>query len=219
MPGSCWFTPCLRFCHLLPQSTQDGEQHTLQLCQGLVGLRPACGSAICYPNHHRMVSSTHSPVGLRPACVPKLHETELSHSGDAFGQIWVMAPCSPCCSWTNMFFKQTVLPLLEGLSEVPYNNTSELECFTWTCSICSTPHGKDKIPKFRNKYCQKRNIGVSVPISTFMRLWALLYIPTMGLPFLLEEICRPILGLYKSLTDTWMLKLGLRPRYSQKRNT
>jgi hypothetical protein len=29
-----------------------------------------------------------------------------------------------------------------------------------------------------------------------------LYIPTMELPFLLEEICRPILGIYKSLTDT-----------------
>ncbi len=28
------------------------------------------------------------------------------------------------------------------------------------------------------------------------------YIPTIGLPILLEEICRPILGLYKSLTDT-----------------
>jgi hypothetical protein len=29
-----------------------------------------------------------------------------------------------------------------------------------------------------------------------------LYIPTMGRPFLLEEICGPILGIYKSLTDT-----------------
>jgi hypothetical protein len=29
-----------------------------------------------------------------------------------------------------------------------------------------------------------------------------LYIPTMGLPFLLEEICGPILGIYKSLRDT-----------------
>jgi hypothetical protein len=29
-----------------------------------------------------------------------------------------------------------------------------------------------------------------------------LYIPTIDLPILLEEICRPILGLYKSLTDT-----------------
>ncbi len=46
-----------------------------------------------------------------------------------------------------------------------------------------------------------------------------LYITTIGLPILLEEICRPILGLYKSLTDTWMWNLGLRPRYFQKRNT
>jgi hypothetical protein len=29
-----------------------------------------------------------------------------------------------------------------------------------------------------------------------------LYIPTISLPILLEEICRPILGRYKSLTDT-----------------
>jgi hypothetical protein len=41
----------------------------------------------------------------------------------------------------------------------------------------------------------------------------------MGLPFLLEEIYRPILEIYKSLTETWMWKLWLRPRYSQKRNT
>jgi hypothetical protein len=40
--------------------------------------------------------------------------------------------------------------------------------------------------------------------------------PTIGLAILLEEVCRPILGLYKSLTDTRMLKLGLRPRYSLK---
>jgi hypothetical protein len=29
-----------------------------------------------------------------------------------------------------------------------------------------------------------------------------LYISSIDLPILLEEICRPILGLYKSLTDT-----------------
>ncbi len=46
-----------------------------------------------------------------------------------------------------------------------------------------------------------------------------LYISTMGLFILLEEICGLILGLYKSLKDTWMWKLWLRPRYSQKRNT
>ncbi len=71
------------------------------------------------------------------------------------------------------------------------------------------PHCKDKIPKFRKIYSQKRNIGVSDPISTFMRLWAI-YIPTIGLPILLQDICRPLLGIYKSLTDTWMWKLLFR---------
>ncbi len=43
-----------------------------------------------------------------------------------------------------------------------------------------------------------------------------LYIPTIDL---LQEICGPILGIYKSLTGTWMWKLGLRRRNSRKRNT
>ncbi len=41
------------------------------------------------------------------------------------------------------------------------------------------------------------NFHIHEPVSN-------LYIPTIGLAILLEEICRPILGvgLYKSLTDT-----------------
>ncbi len=77
---------------------------------------------------------------------------------------------------------------------------------------------KDKMPKIWNKYSQKRNIGASVPISTFMCLWANYIFPRWVCLVMLEEICRLILGIYKSLKDTWMWKLGLWPRYSQKRN-
>jgi hypothetical protein len=35
-----------------------------------------------------------------------------------------------------------------------------------------------------------------------------LHIPTMGLPVLLEEICRLILGIYQLLKDTLMRKIG-----------
>jgi hypothetical protein len=31
-----------------------------------------------------------------------------------------------------------------------------------------------------------------------------LNIPTIDLPILLQEICGPILGIYKLLTDTWI---------------
>ncbi len=44
-----------------------------------------------------------------------------------------------------------------------------------------------------------------------------LCIPTIDLPILLQgNRCGPILGIYRSLTDTWMWKLGLRPRNSRK---
>ncbi len=45
-----------------------------------------------------------------------------------------------------------------------------------------------------------------------------LYIPRIGPNISSSRKGRPIVGIYNSLTDTWMWKLGLRPRYSFSRN-
>ncbi len=72
-------------------------------------------------------------------------------------------------------------------------------------------------------HCNKNPIYVfpekelcsSVPISTFMCLWAIYLFPGSVCLFCWRKICGPILGINKSLTDTWMWKLGLRPRMAQ----
>ncbi len=45
-----------------------------------------------------------------------------------------------------------------------------------------------------------------------------IYISLIDLPILLQEICEPILGIYKSPTDSWMWKLVLMSRNSLTRN-
>jgi hypothetical protein len=51
------------------------------------------------------------------------------------------------------------------------------------------------------------------PISTFICLWAIyIHIPTIGSQMQCSKIGRPTMGIYKSLTGTWMQKLGTRPR-------
>ncbi len=84
-------------------------------------------------------------------------------------------------------------------------------------SHLGTRTAKTKCRKFETNIPRK---GILGPQSQFPHscVCEQLYIPTMGLPVLLEGICGLILGIYKSLKDTWMRKLGLRPRYSQKRN-
>jgi hypothetical protein len=65
--------------------------------------------------------------------------------------------------------------------------------YSMNYSIC-VQHCKDKIPNFETNI-PSPNFHIHASVSD-------LYIPTLSLPILLEEICRPILGLCKSLTDT-----------------
>jgi hypothetical protein len=70
-----------------------------------------------------------------------------------------------------------------------------------------------------NCYFQNRIIMFCLPVPTLIYLWEIYIFPGSVCLFCCREICGPILRIYKSLTDTWIWKLGLRPRNSQKRNT
>jgi hypothetical protein len=62
---------------------------------------------------------------------------------------------------------------------------------------------KRKCQKFEANIPRKEYRGLSPNFHIHVSV-SELYIPTMELPFLLEEICGPFLGIYKSLTDTWV---------------
>ncbi len=70
-----------------------------------------------------------------------------------------------------------------------------------------------------NCYFQNRIIMFSLPVPSLTYLWEIFIFPCAVCILCCREICGLILGIYKLLTDTWMWKLGLRLRYSQKRNT
>ncbi len=66
---------------------------------------------------------------------------------------------------------------------------------------CRTTLQRQNDENFKQIFPEKEYRGLS-PNFHFHVSVSELYIPTMGLPILLEEICILILGIYKSLKDT-----------------
>ncbi len=76
--------------------------------------------------------------------------------------------------------------------------------------VCSDALQK-LIPKFKTNIPRK---GIARPQSQFPH--SSHHVTTIDLLILLQERCGPILGIYNSLTDTWMWKLRRRPHYSRR---
>ncbi len=70
-----------------------------------------------------------------------------------------------------------------------------------------------------NCYFENTIIMCCLPVPTLTYLWEIYIFPGSVFLFCCREICGAIQGVYKYLTDTWIWKLGVRPRNSQKRNT
>ncbi len=64
-------------------------------------------------------------------------------------------------------------------------------------------HCKSTGLKIGTKYSQKGNCAASVLISTFIYLCAIYIFPRSVCQFGGRKIVRPIVGIYKSLTDIW----------------
>jgi hypothetical protein len=66
--------------------------------------------------------------------------------------------------------------------------------------VCS--YWRNTIPKIWNNYSHKRKCSATVPISTFMCLWAIYILPGLVCLFCCRKICGPILEKYINLSHT-----------------
>jgi hypothetical protein len=72
---------------------------------------------------------------------------------------------------------------------------------TWSGALIPDPIDVFPEMKLRGLF---PNFHINVYVSD-------LYFPTTGPPVLLQQICRQIVVMYNSITDTWMEEMGTRP--------
>ncbi len=75
-----------------------------------------------------------------------------------------------------------------------FTTKEERYCLNYTAKNPNTENLKHIFPE-KELRGHSPNFHIHVSVSD-------LYIPTIDLPILLQEICGPILGIYKLLTDT-----------------
>jgi hypothetical protein len=75
------------------------------------------------------------------------------------------------------------------------------DCSPHVCSLTNPALQRQNAENLKKIFPEKEYGGLSPNFHIHVSV-SESYIPTMGLPVLLEEICRLILGIYKSLRDT-----------------
>ncbi len=117
--------------------------------------------------------------------LPEAHSWAATDQGKRFGPSWKVA-------WTVHHYT---------------NLTSQGHSHAWRASVLHCNGDSVYIFLFWEWRGLSPNFHINVSFSN-------LYIPRISLHISSSRTGRPIVGIYNSLTDTWMWKLGLRPRYS-----
>jgi hypothetical protein len=102
---------------------------------------------------------------------------------------------SPSELWLKNRYKRRSRLFLNLIKSSPLTQLSTTRCY-----LHCTENPNNVFPEMKRK--------TSFPIPIFMYLWAIYMFPGSACLFGCSKIGRPILGIHKTLTDTWMRKLG-----------
>ncbi len=130
----------------------------------------------------------------------------------------------PCSQWQNMrkllFCKGILLKkipsLYDGVALQPVTISEAVFMQMNSVKNIPFPCHHDWVTLLRQFRLYIPFLGIARPQPQFPNscVCERLHIPRIGPHISSSRKGRPIVGIYNSLTDTWMWKLGLRPRYS-----